>query len=54
MNQNFDAVQLNETELDQVVGGQDVLALQSLQAPVQDDGCLSFCSCTSSVSSNNG
>lgn len=48
----FDAVQLNDAELDQVVGGRDVLSLQMMEADgASAAGCVSFCSCTSTVSS---
>jgi hypothetical protein len=48
----FEDVQLNDAELDQVVGGQEVLALQmmgssDLAAP---GGCWSSVSCESSAS----
>jgi hypothetical protein len=43
-------VQINEEELDEVVGGQDVIGLQSYRAPVEDNDCLSWQSCVSHVS----
>jgi hypothetical protein len=51
----FDDVQLNDAELEQVVGGQDVLSLQAMSADGDAAaGCISWCSCASSVSSKSG
>ncbi len=50
---NIEEVQLDETELEQVVGGAEVLALQGLALEREKDSCVSFCSCTSSVSSRS-
>jgi hypothetical protein len=47
---NLDEVQINEDELDEVVGGKDVLDLQEAKAPGEDDGCVSFQSCVSFIS----
>ncbi|HVG59440.1 MAG TPA: hypothetical protein VNA24_12860 [Hyalangium sp.] len=39
---------INEEELDEVVGGKDVLELQSAKAPGEESpGCVSFQSCYS-------
>jgi hypothetical protein len=52
MSEKINAVQLNEAELDQVVGGKDVLSLQGIPAENSEAaaGCLSWVSCSSSVS----
>jgi hypothetical protein len=51
---NFEAMQINDEELDLVVGGQEVLSLQSMNPEgVSAAGCLSWCSCSSSVSSKS-
>ncbi|RYZ40043.1 MAG: hypothetical protein EOO71_17640 [Myxococcaceae bacterium] len=50
---NFDDVQLNDAELDQVVGGQEVLSLQMMDSNsgLKADGCgNSSVSCVSNVS----
>jgi hypothetical protein len=44
---NLDEVQIHESELDEVVGGRDVLDLQSYKAPSEDNDCYSFQSCVS-------
>lgn len=45
---NLDEVQINDVELDEVVGGAaDVLEMQELAAVREDDGCLSWNSCSS-------
>jgi len=39
---------INEEELDEVVGGKDVLELQSYEAPIEENpGCVSWASCVS-------
>ncbi|WP_158625830.1 hypothetical protein [Corallococcus carmarthensis] len=48
---NLDEVQINEAELDEVVGGAaDVLDMQQLEVVKGDDGCLSWNSCSSYTS----
>lgn len=47
----FEEVQLNDAELDQVVGGQEVLALQMMDSGSSlVGGCWSSVSCDSSAS----
>ena len=50
--QNLDAVQLNDADLDQVVGGQEVLSLQMMGTANEGvaGGCFSNVSCESSQS----
>ncbi len=53
---NLDEVQIDDTELDEVVGGKNVLDLQ--QQPLKNgrvavgDDCTSYVSCVSHVSTN--
>jgi hypothetical protein len=48
---NLDEVQINDAELDEVVGGKDVLELQQLQSSqVVADSCASWNSCVSYTS----
>lgn len=49
--QQFEEVQLNDAELDQVVGGQEVLSLQMMDSNLAaPGGCWSSVSCESSAS----
>jgi hypothetical protein len=48
MENQVDVQIINEEELDEVVGGKDVLELQAAEAPVEEaPGCVSWRSCYS-------
>jgi hypothetical protein len=47
---NLDEVQINDAELDEVVGGKDVLEMQELAAVRDAESCASWNSCVSNTS----